>query len=405
MSAPLRADVVVVGAGPAGLSLAAELIARSVETLVVAPSPTAVWQPTYGCWVDELEALGLGDVLAHRWDEVLAVGERPHALGRAYCVIDNAALQSVLSSRLDEGTVLDARVTAVVHESGYTELTTTSDQIVARLVIDASGHEPVVLRTNVRPRASRIAQAAVGMVATFERSPVAAGTCVLMDWTPPADRWWAAEPTFLYAFDLGDGRAFVEETSLARQPSMTTDELTTRLNDRLARLGAVPSSAERHEQVWIPLDPARPDQRDQAVGFGAAGGYVHPATGYSVVRSLAVAPLVADAVATALAEPIIGKPLASTVWDAVWPRDACKARAMQEYGLSALLRMDGRMTRRFFDAFFQLPTERWSSYLSGMAPSAEIRATMGHLFRSAPLSVKATLASGNPMPLLRSLTS
>ena len=72
-----------------------------------------------------------------------------------------------------------------------------------------------------------------------------------------------------------------------------------------------------------------PDRRAAAVRrgpvprFGAAAGYAHPATGYSVAASLRAAPRVAAAIADAWRPPAAPDP--RPVHDAVWPRDAARA--------------------------------------------------------------------------------
>ena len=48
-------DVVVAGAGPAGLSAAAACAAGGLHTVLVAPS-ARVWAPTYCLWADQLDA-------------------------------------------------------------------------------------------------------------------------------------------------------------------------------------------------------------------------------------------------------------------------------------------------------------------------------------------------------------
>ena len=75
-SSGLDAQVAVVGSGPAGWAAAAALAEVGVETVLVAPAPGEVWPATYGCWVDELEPIGLRSIVRTSWPSVRVVGHR-----------------------------------------------------------------------------------------------------------------------------------------------------------------------------------------------------------------------------------------------------------------------------------------------------------------------------------------
>ncbi|MGD9702200.1 MAG: lycopene cyclase family protein [Acidimicrobiia bacterium] len=406
MTVSRRADVAIIGAGPAGLALAAACLERNVDVVVCAPTTAAGWTATYGCWVDEIVALGLERHLGHRWDRVRVVGNAEHELGRPYGVLDNESLRNHLAGTIGEGRFVDDAVTAVSDEGGHGQLTCAAGgTIVARLVVDASGHEPVALQRRAFDVQKRPVQTAYGLAVTFDNAPIAAGTCTLMDWSPASpDPEHRRTPTFLYALDLGDGRFLVEETSLAAAPAMPTDELRSRLVARLERMGVTPSGDRHEEHVWIPMRAPRPLRRQLCVGFGAAAGYVHPATGYSVVTSLQRAQQVGEAIADGLARPLLGRALSSAVWDAIWPRADRRARALHDYGLGALCRFDADQTRAFFDAFFSLPVERWRTYLSGSASSRDLTLMMAALFAKVPIRLRGRLFAGDPRLLARALT-
>lgn len=261
----------------------------------------------------------------------------------------------------------------------------------ARIVIDARGASRPVSVT------SRTGfQRAFGVVVDDRPSTIGGDAAVLMDWRPP---WRAGgDPTFLYVMPLPEGRWLVEETSLARRDPMTTRELRERL---VARVGAdLVASARRIEEVTIPMTPGVPGRGAPVPRFGAAAGYVHPATGYSVAASLRAADRVAAAVVEAMR---VDDPSARAVhvWNAVWPAEQRRARALHDYGLAALLRLSADDIGVFFDAFFSLPVERWAPYLRVDTTTAELRRTMGAVFARVPWAVRRRLATGSPLPFAR----
>jgi lycopene beta-cyclase len=130
------------------------------------------------------------------------------------------------------------------------------------------------------------------------------------------------------------------------------------------------------------------------VATGAAAGLIHPATGYSVAAGLRVAPLLARALRRAADSGLDPGGLARAGWDAVWPPDRRRARRLERYGLDRLMVLGGDGTRSFVDAFFSQPADRWASYLSGVASSAQVARTMAGVFRSSPWRVRRVLAGG-----------
>jgi lycopene beta-cyclase len=195
----------------------------------------------------------------------------------------------------------------------------------------------------------------------------------------------------------------VEETVLAARPSVEPLALLPRL---AARLGRHPDTlladAIRTEYVRIPLGGPLPDRASAVVAFGAAAGYVHAATGYSVAASIRAAPRVADAAAAALADgpgAVDVRPLA----EAVWPRSLRRTRVLHDYGLEVLLDLDDDGVRSFFDAFFELEQRDWTSYLRVDTPPAQVSAVMARLFRSSSWPTRRRLAGRNPLPLAQLL--
>lgn len=365
-----RTDVVIAGAGPAGRALAVACAERGLSVAVVAPDHEAPWRNTYGIWSDELGPLGLEDVLAARWTVTVARGERGvFRLARPYGVVDNERLAMRLRERLAAaggrevtGSVGGAMPGRALLDDGR--------EIDAGVVVDATGHRPALLRWAGEPVAY---QSAYGIVATCSSPPAEPGAMTLMDFRH-SPLGAVSEPTFLYAMDLGGDRWFVQETSLARHEPMPFERLESRLRRRLDALGVRLSDEGAVERCVFPMGAPLPEPQD-VLGFGAAAGMVHPATGYQVGAALSRAPEVADALATAMAAGD-GAQAAERAWTALWTPDRRRQRALHQRGLAALLRFDAARFERFFSAFFSLPEARWRAYISDARSAADVRRTM-----------------------------
>lgn len=400
LEATRAADVVVIGDGPAGSALATACARRGVDVLLVGDDEP--WQATYGVWIDDLagvEGLGALDSMTTRVKALCAYGDRPHELAPQYGVVDNASLRVALRSGVEriDGRAESTRTGVTHHSVGLSG----GRRIRCRLIVRATGTSGGPGDGAARGPAW---QTAFGVVLADPPSGEL-GRPTLMDFRPPAgdDETGPAPPTFVYALPVVDGW-LVEETVLAARPAFGADQLQRRL---AARLGVRPdellADAVRTETVRIPMGGPLPDCHDGVVRFGAAAGYIHPATGFSLGASLRAAPRVADAIVRALS---VGGVLAvdgRVVWDAVWPADARRTRILHEYGLERMIGLDGPRLRQFFDRFFELPPADWAAYLRIDAPPADVSRAMSRLFRSSSWPERRRLASGNPLRLARLL--
>ena len=394
-------DVAVVGGGPAAWATAAACARLDLRVRLVADDPDGAWPATYAAWLDEvdLDDLGAG-VVAQRWDSVEVVADGFRRLPRAYGRLDNTVLQARLRAWCEQGGVQVARarvVGAAPRPGGITYVTDTGAVADATAVVDATGHPGAL----VHGRGPVAWQVAHGVIARTDGAAIDPGTCLLMDWTPvPGDD--DPRPSFLYAMDLGDGRWLLEETVLAATAPASTAVLSQRLNRRLADRGVHVTELEAVELVRIPMGLAAPRVQD-VIGTGAAGGLVHPATGYSVAASLRAAPRLAQALSDAVHRRAAPVAVSAAGWAAVWPADRRRARALELFGLDALLGMGRAEVGEFFGAFFALPQEQWAGYLSGTASAREVAALMTRLFRASPWSMRRRLAQGGPRHLLGAL--
>ena len=390
-------DTLVIGAGPAGLSLCAALAQTGLKVHGLSPKgQDTPWKNTYGIWADDLERLGLVDTLAYRWSDCTAytnASELP--LRRDYGLFDNTRLQQAILAQNTNNAVTwhTGLAGSIEHTSTHSVLTTRRGELIAaRLVIDASGHNPALVQ---RPQAERIAyQVAYGIVGEFSSPPVRPNQLVLMDYRSahlsPAERSQPA--TFLYAMHLQDERYFIEETSLASTPAVSFDILEERLNRRLGWMGVQVQKIEQVERVLFPMNLAIPYMNQPILGYGAAASMVHPASGYQVGSALLRARPLAQAIAAGLGASHNPASCAQAAWQALWPASRRRRRAVYIYGLNNLLRFDELTLQDFFTTFYRLPVSLWSGYLSDTLSTTGLLSTMLILFLRAPRRVRRALA-------------
>jgi lycopene beta-cyclase len=325
------------------------------------------WTATYGTWRDDVPDLP-DQCFAAATDAVIVRGHRRHVVERAYGIFDNAALRARLGAGLE---LRNAHVERVRHMRWGSRLLTAAGDVDARLVVDATGRRTTPISA---------AQSAFGLLVAGPPAVVDPVLPTLMDLRPPGSD---GPPTFLYAVPLTDGW-LVEETVLAARPPVAPDRLAGTL---AARIGA--PASDRVERVSIALDGALPPRRDPVPRFGAAAGYAHPATGYSVAASLRAAPRVAAAVARACL--VAERPDPRLVHDAVWPRHLRRTRRLHRYGLEVLLRLEQDELATFFDAFFELPVDVWAPYLRIDSTPRQVTRTMTAVLRRLPRGVRRQL--------------
>ena len=395
-SGALLCDVLVVGAGPAALSMATALARRQLEvTLLTAQDPWLPWPNTYGIWGHELDELDLGFLLAHRWRRCSSVFlGKEHDHGLDYGLIDKHGLQGYWRQLCSQHGVRVQRdvAAAVHHHPDHSHVDGASGQgYRARLVVDATGHQPVFVQ---RPRCVAVAQqAAYGVVGRFSTPPIRPGSFVLMDYrnghlSPEQQQ---QPPTFLYAMDLGNGSYFVEETSLAASPPLPFPLLKHRLEQRLDWQGCPVEQVQEVEQCLFPMNLPLPDRRQRVVGFGGAATMVHPASGYMLGSLLRRGPGLAAAIAQALEEGRRGAALSRAAWGNLWSDDLVRRHGIYRFGLEKLMGLGSNDLQTFFHTFFQLPQPLWSGFLTNTLPLASLTGAMVRLFAAAPWSVRRHL--------------
>ncbi|WP_263248487.1 lycopene cyclase family protein [Saccharopolyspora rosea] len=382
-------DVVVVGGGPAGRAAAAACSDTGLRVTLVDPSPRRGWPHTYATWRDELPASVPQSAVAAVTDRMFAYGTTRHEFHRPYAVLDNTALWKHLW-RPDVVEVTGRAVAAEHGPTGSTVVLKDGRRIAGAVVVDASGAARVL--TGGRPARGPAQQTAVGAVFDAEDAQALCGaeSGLFMDWRP-APHTRGGWPTFLYAVRLGPDRVLLEETSLARRPGLPLALLRRRLAGRLAAAGVPIEHRLGEERVRFPVDDPLP-RPGRVVPYGAAAGFVHPATGFSVAASLRQAPWLAGAISAGLT----GGPAAAAraARSILWPPRAVSAHLLRRRALHALLTFPPELVPEFFESFFSLDLRHQSAFLSPDGDPATTAAAMSALFRIAPWQVRRRLVRG-----------
>ena len=140
-------------------------------------------------------------------------------------------------------------------------------------------------------------------------------------------------PTFLYAMDMGDGKYFLEETSLGLVNPLTMENLKERLEKRLSYRN-ISITSMQHEELglFLPMNMPIPDFKQQILGYGGAASMVHPASGYLIGNILRRAPLVAKAVAEAIKNKNLSTyHIARKGWETLWSKELIRKKSLYQF--------------------------------------------------------------------------
>lgn len=414
-----RVDLVVVGSGPAGLAVAKQVSEAGVSVCCIDPAPQSIWPNNYGVWVDEFEAMDLLDCLDTTWaSAVVYLDEnKKKSLKRPYGRVDRKRLKA----KMMEGCIKNgvkfhqAKVSNVVHEDEYSSVLCSDGlTIKANVVLDATGFSRCLVEYE-KPYNPGY-QIAYGIVAEVDSHPFDVDKMVFMDWRdshlnkdPVLKSNNKKLPTFLYAMPFSENRIFLEETSLVARPGVPFEEIKKRMVHRLQYLDINVKNIEEDEKCVIPMGGPLPVMPQRIVGIGGTAGMVHPSTGYMVARTLAAAPIVANAIVQRLESKDNDlMSLSADVWKDLWPIERRRQREFFCFGMDVLLSLDLDGTRRFFDAFFDLEPYQWHGFLSSRLYLPELLIFGLSLFGNASTTARLEIMAKGTLPLvgmIKNLTS
>ncbi|XP_006353544.1 lycopene epsilon cyclase, chloroplastic [Solanum tuberosum] len=400
-------DLVVIGCGPAGLALAAESAKLGLNVGLVGPD--LPFTNNYGVWEDEFKDLGLQACIEHVWRDTIVYldDDDPILIGRAYGRVSRHLLHEELLKRCVEAGVLylNSKVDRIVEATnGHSLVECEGDVVIpCRFVTVASGAASgKFLQYELGgPRVS--VQTAYGVEVEVDNNPFDPSLMVFMDYRDyvrhDAQSLEAKYPTFLYAMPMSPTRVFFEETCLASKDAMPFDLLKKKLMLRLNTLGVRIKEIYEEEWSYIPVGGSLPNTEQKTLAFGAAASMVHPATGYSVVRSLSEAPKCAFVLANILRQNHSKNMLTSSstpsistqAWNTLWPQERKRQRSFFLFGLALILQLDIEGIRSFFRAFFRVPKWMWQGFLGSSLSSADLMLFAFYMFIIAPNDMRRGL--------------
>lgn len=284
------ADLVIVGAGCAGLSLAARLAdaGPGVGRVVVVDERTTFARDRTWCFWD-VHPHPCAAAVTHRWSrwrvtapdgtDVVRTSQR-----YAYQHVPADAFYSETLARIAAAPHVELRLGERVHdvadEGGVARVHTTSAELRAAHVFDSRPSTPAPIHdARGRPPSARLVQAFAGAVVRAAGPVFDAGTATLMDFTAdqPADGF-----AFGYVLPYSAHDALVELAVIAdRAPAPAA--LAAALARYAARVTGGAYAVRSREAGVIPMDAAAVTRHPspRVTRIGVAGGMAKPSTGYA----------------------------------------------------------------------------------------------------------------------------
>lgn len=401
-------DLVIIGCGPAGLSLASESAKKGLTVGLIGPD--LPFTNNYGVWEDEFKDLGLESCIEHVWKDTIVYldNNKPILIGRSYGRVHRDLLHEELLKRCYEAgvTYLNSKVDKIIESpDGHRVVCCDKGrEIICRLAIVASGAASGRLLEYEVGGPRVCVQTAYGVEVEVENNPYDPSLMVFMDYRDCFKEEFShteqENPTFLYAMPMSPTRVFFEETCLASKDAMSFDLLKKRLMYRLNTMGIRILKVYEEEWSYIPVGGSLPNTDQKNLAFGAAASMVHPATGYSVVRSLSEAPRYASVISDILgnrvpAEYMLGNSQnyspSMLAWRTLWPQERKRQRSFFLFGLALIIQLNNEGIQTFFEAFFRVPRWMWRGFLGSTLSSVDLILFSFYMFAIAPNQLRMNL--------------
>lgn len=393
-------DVAVIGGGPAGLILAHALLEAGFSVCIVDVNPEKPWKHSLCFWKKELDSLVSSksfqylfmDAVEKEWSsaEVNLIGRTKYTIESTYAKFDSERLQSNLKNAIrDLGGSIVADSVNSIEDTETGSLVHGNQSYVARAVIVANGSNSSLLSYSDANPAYQVAYGQRLRLPSVwstlsERNPKSLGIdrAGFMDFQAPfgLNHQFSDPPSFLYSLPLTSQEVFIEETVLATRDKVDWAMLKNRLELRKKELGIQQAIQLEEEYCTIEMGGGLP-VFGRTLAFGAAAGFVHPVTGFQVMRSIRTAPKLAACLKENWDKDLDS--LSALSWSVVWSSTQLQNRRLYLVGLDILTRLNLNETQAFFDAFFKGSRSELSGFLLGSGSTKEVETSMWNTFNNA----------------------
>jgi lycopene cyclase-like protein len=397
-------QVVIAGAGPAGLALAVTLARTGLGIRCFDSRADAPWANNYGIWADDLKWFGDAGRQGLQWNRPAIIGadSRSYVVPSTYHMIPNTLLQAQWRTELQSlgGSLLAKRVVGVEARDGGVVCCTLDDgsEELADLFVDATGGTNPWIKRERSPTPGFQTAWGTTIRASLTDLPLQGADMALMDFRPASPTSPAWPPTFVYAFPTGPDTVFVEETVLVANPMVSPDELRIRLRERLHAWNLHDREELHHERCVIAMGDALPVASQPLLCWGASAGMVHPASGYSVGHTVRWAHEAAPAVAELLGTPMSASARQTLLWHQVWPRERRRAWRLYRFGMDVLLGMNAQELGDFFLHFFDCDADRALRFMRFDLSDRQLAELMMDFYRAVPASIRWRLTRAGMGP-------
>jgi lycopene beta-cyclase len=372
VSAALDADVVIVGAGAAGLSIAVRLARTDLRVLVIDRRDGYARDRTFSFFRNR--AHPFEDAITRTYHAIDVIGRVTRVAKRSeshpyQCLPADrfyASALSILARHENVRVELGVTTRAITDLGQRAEVETDRGTLSAAVVLDARGK---IERADAVAGDVNWVQHFGGIEVKVERPIFEPAVATLMDFRVSQ----ADGPHFVYVLPTSPREALVEDTFFGEH-ALAFAAYESNARAYLDARGAGAIEIERRESGAIPMTSATVDRgRGRAVRVGIAGGAAKPSTGYAfsfIQRE-------ADAIGAALAhwDPASAPPTLSGVRDRT-------PLFFDRVFLSYLARHPHDAERVFLSLFSRTPTHQLARFLSEEADAADYAAVMNAVPRA-----------------------
>lgn len=372
----LDADLVIVGAGAAGLSCAVQLgrrgLTRGLRVLLLEPRETYVRDRTW-CFFDVMPH-PFEEGVSHAWPAWRVATPRGSVErswpGLAYRHLPADAFYEAALARIeaDPGVELrlGTRVTGIEEAPGGVLVSTASGSVRARLVLDSRPPRPRAEPAAGRDgRHARLLQHFHGEVVRTEDDAFDPGLATVMDFRVPQERGIH----FVYVLPFDRRTALVEDTYFAGTPRPVEDYAEEIGSYLRAHHGIARYEILHSETGAIPMDARPPETRTgpRTWNVGVRGGAARPSTGYAFLAIQRQAERIAAGLAAWAEEPSRPPPEPPRVYSR-------RAAFLDRVFLSHLLRRPRAAPELFLRMFERVRPDALARFLfDGGSPLDDLR--------------------------------